>query len=107
MRTSTTSSTTEEDSVDTHQTSIEQTVFLHHLEQLVEQALYHSRRSSERGRMEHLVFGILVLFDGESCAGGPYSLRTLKERGPKPEFVLGPEIAGSLHDEWYKFCKEE
>jgi hypothetical protein len=91
--------------VDTHQASVEQTILLRHLEQLVDQALYHSRRNSERARMEHLIFEILVLFDGESCAGGPYSLRPRKEQEPGQAFVLGPEIAGSLHDEWYKFCR--
>lgn len=90
----------------TYKASDERTMFLSHLEQLVDDTLCHSRRNSERGRMEHLVFCILVMLDGEG-AGEPYSLRPLMEQGAALDLVLGPEIAGSLHDEWYKFCKGE
>jgi hypothetical protein len=63
-----------------------------------------SRRETERGRMELLVFSILVTIDGEGGDGdiGPYSLRPQDANGNE-----GADLAsdGGMHHEWAtRFC---
>jgi hypothetical protein len=61
-----------------------------------------SRRETERGRMELLVFSILVTIDGEGGEIGPYSLRPQDDDGNE-----GGDLAsdGDMHHRWAnRYC---
>ncbi len=76
--------------------------FLRHLQGLVDQCLNESRKTTERGRMELLVFDILVTLDGEMGDIGPYSVRPHDYEGDEGEDICS---AGDTHHEWSRlYC---
>ena len=82
-------------------------LFLNHLHGLVK--FWSKAKDRDKiGALEGLVHSILVMIDGESAMLPPYKLEPSISLPDGEEWIdSGIDIAGGLHDSWYKKNKEE
>ena len=79
-----------------------------YLDNMIDFWITEKTHPSVREKMEGLIFSVLVMIDGESAMLPPYKLEPSISLPDGEEWIdSGIDIAGGLHDSWYKKNKEE